>query len=140
MKQVYISLFILLIGVQSEIFSQENSHILLKIKNIIINAEIADTRISRRNGLKFRKEIDKNAGILFIFPQPKRVSFWMKDTQIPLSIAFINKKRIITQIVKMTPFSLKSITSRRSCVFALEVNQGFFKEHKIKKGDTMYFM
>ncbi len=125
---------------QSEPVPLKTSYILLKINNIIINAEIADTAESKKNGLKFRKELGKNEGALFIFPQPKRLAFWMKDTQIPLSIAFINKERIITQIKKMTPFSLKAIRSKYPCIFALEVNQGFFKKHNIKKGDKIYFL
>jgi len=125
---------------QEETAPFENSHILLKLNNTIINAEIADTLTSKKNGLKFRKEIDKNGGVLFIFPEPKRLAFWMKDTQIPLSIAFINENRIITQIEKMAPFSLKSVSSKHICIFALEVNQGFFEKHNIKRGDKIYFL
>lgn len=72
--------------------------------------------------------------MLFVFDYPQRLSFWMKDTGIPLSIAFISADEIILQIEQMTPFDLRPVSSRSIAKFALEVNQGFFEQNNIIVG------
>jgi uncharacterized membrane protein (UPF0127 family) len=85
----------------------------------------------------FRDALDKDHGMLFIYPQEKNLSFWMKNTRIPLSIAFINSKGIITQIDSMTPYSLMSHTSKEKVKYALEMEQGWFRKNGIKIGSKI---
>ncbi|KHE93534.1 MAG: hypothetical protein SCABRO_00706 [Candidatus Scalindua brodae] len=75
--------------------------------------------------------------MLFIYPQEQNLSFWMKNTKIPLSIAFINSEEIITQIDSMTPYSLMSHTSKEKVKYALEMEQGWFSKNGIEVGNKV---
>ena len=84
-----------------------------------------------------RKNIPDGTGMLFVFENEQILSFWMKDTPHPLSIAFIDSRGKIRNIYDMKPFSLASIQSTVSCRYALEVPQGWFEKNKIQTGDTI---
>ncbi|TVQ24817.1 MAG: DUF192 domain-containing protein [Spirochaetaceae bacterium] len=99
--------------------------------------EIADTDDSRRLGLMHRESLPEGQGMLFVFEQDQRLSFWMKNTHIPLSIAYISSDGIIREIHDMTPLSLDAIRSSRSVRYALEVNQGAFEAAGIEPGDRV---
>ncbi|OQX54246.1 MAG: hypothetical protein B5M53_05980 [Candidatus Cloacimonas sp. 4484_209] len=101
--------------------------------------EISDTDKKRQLGLMFRDELDKNSGMLFIFDNERILSFWMKNTKIPLSIAFINSDKIIVDMQDMQPLTETEHTSRFPAIYALEVNKGWFRNHNIKVGDRVYF-
>jgi len=99
--------------------------------------DVADTPIKREYGLMDRKSLANNRGMLFKFPQSHRLGFWMRNTYIPLDIAFIDDNGRISQIEKMYPLSTRSIRSNDNCKYALEVNAGWFKENGIKVGDKI---
>lgn len=99
--------------------------------------EIADTPIKREYGLMDRKTLANNHGMLFKFPEAQRLGFWMRNTYIPLDIAFINNDGEISQIERMYPLSTRSIRSNNNCKYALEVNAGWFKDNGIKVGDKI---
>ena len=109
----------------------------IKINDKTSHAEVAFTQKGRTIGLMFRDALDKDHGMLFIYPQEQNLSFWMKNTKIPLSIAFINSKEIITQIEPMTPYSLMSHTSKEKVKYALEMEQGWFGKNGIKVGSKV---
>jgi uncharacterized membrane protein (UPF0127 family) len=88
-------------------------------------------------GLMHRNKLEDNEGMLFIFPQEEILSFWMKDTRIPLSIAFIKANGRIVQIESMKPYSLDTHVSREKVKYALEVKDGWFMRHNVKEGDTV---
>ena len=111
----------------------------IKINDKTSHAEVAFTQKGRTIGLMFRDKLDNDHGMLFIFPQEKNLSFWMKNTKIPLSIAFINSKEIITQIDSMTPYSLMSHTSKEKVKYALEMEQGWFRKNGIEIGSKVAF-
>lgn len=96
--------------------------------------ELADTHLKREIGLMNRKHLSKNQGMLFKFPFNTRLSFWMKDTYIPLDIAFLDENGKILQIEEMIPLSTRPIYSKSSCKYALEVNKGWFKDNGVKEG------
>jgi hypothetical protein len=85
----------------------------------------------------FRDKLDKDQGMLFIYPHEQNLSFWMKNTKIPLSIAFINSNEVITQIESMAPYSLLSHTSKNKVRFALEMEEGWFIKNGIKAGSKV---
>ena len=91
----------------------------------------------REKGLSGRKHLPSGRGMLFIFDFQRNQSFWMKDTSIPLSIAFISAEGEILQIEQMDPGDLDPVTSDRSAKYALEVNKGFFQENGIKPGSKV---
>ena len=102
-----------------------------------LRVEIADSHIKREYGLKNRKHLAKNSGMLFKFPYAARLSFWMRDTYIPLDIAFINDGGRIVQIEEMKPLSTKPIYASVPCRYALEVNKGWFLDNNICIGSLI---
>ena len=106
----------------------------VKIDRWRIRAEVADTPELRRKGLQHRQDLPGGCGMLFIFEEETPVTFWMKDTFIPLSIAFMKADGTITQIETMQPESRLLIPSREPARYALEVRQGWFEDHAVKPG------
>ncbi len=109
----------------------------IKINDKISHAEVAFTQKDRTIGLMFRDKLGNDHGMLFIYPQEKNLSFWMKNTKISLSIAFIDSKGIITQIDSMTPYSLVSHSSKEKVKYALEMEQGWFRKNGITVGSNV---
>ncbi len=99
--------------------------------------EIAQTSDERAQGLMNRDSLPDDHGMLFVFDRDQRLSFWMKDTSIPLSIAYIARDGTIREIHDMEPFSLEPVRSTRSVRYALEVNRGAFEEAGIEIGDRV---
>ena len=99
--------------------------------------EIAVTEEERARGLMYRESLPPDHGMLFVFPDSSPRSFWMKNTAIPLSIAYINANGVILEIYDMEPHSLETVRSRYSAKYALEVNRGRFKEVGVSVGDRI---
>jgi uncharacterized membrane protein (UPF0127 family) len=102
-----------------------------------IKAELARTAGEKQIGLMFRKELKDGRGMLFIFENDEVQSFWMKNTFIPLSIAFIHYDGTILEIKDLYPRDLSPVHSSRSVRYALEVPQGWFGRAGIKAGDRL---
>lgn len=107
----------------------------LTINGHEFQVELAQTPEERQRGLMFRDELAPDAGMLFVFPDSELRSFWMKDTSIPLSIAYLSSDGRILEIHDMEPFSREPVRSRYPARFALEVNRGRFEELGIEPGD-----
>lgn len=103
----------------------------------IVTAEIAEKTEDRNHGFMERKNIPDGTGMLFVFEKDQILSFWMKNTPHPLSIAYIDSKGKIRNIYDMTPYSLSSIISTVSVRYALEVPQGWYKKNGITEGDAV---
>ena len=100
--------------------------------------ELAATPQSRACGLSHRSALKENRGMLFIYPRSEPRTFWMKDTWIPLSIAFLDESGIIINIENMMPDQTGiRYHSRLPAAYALEVNQGWFRLHGITAGDRV---
>jgi len=99
--------------------------------------EIADTPIRQERGLMNRTTMAEDQGMIFVFPGATTVAFWMHDTLLPLSIAFIAANRRIVDLQDMQPLDETLHSSAQPYVYALEVNQGFFRRHGIAVGDTV---
>ena len=104
-----------------------------------VAAEIAEKTEDRNHGFMERKTIPDGTGMLFVFEKDQILSFWMKNTPHPLSIAYIDSKGKIRDIYDMTPYSLSSIISTVSVRYALEVPQGWYKKNGITVGDSVIF-
>lgn len=100
----------------------------------IIRAEVANSDASREAGLMFRKELPGNDGMLFVFDQPDVQCFWMRNTLLPLSIAFIADDGTIVNIDDMAPQTEDPHCAKKPVRYALEMAQGWFDEHGIKAG------
>lgn len=99
-------------------------------------AEVAATELERNRGLMFRKTLAEGKGMLFVFEADQKVAFWMKNTSLPLSLAYISSDGRILQILDLQPFSEQARPSERSVRYALEVPQGWFTKVGLKVGDT----
>jgi uncharacterized membrane protein (UPF0127 family) len=99
-----------------------------------IQAEVAQTDGQRQIGLMNRPSMSANAGMLFIFEQPATQCFWMKNTLLPLSIAFVADDGSIVNIDDMKPQTLDSHCSTKAVRFVLEMNRGWFAKRGIKAG------
>ncbi|HEY6102016.1 MAG TPA: DUF192 domain-containing protein [bacterium] len=113
-------------------------------KSVTLQVEVADTAAARAQGLMHRKQLPDNAGMLFIFEETSTWSFWMKNTLIPLSIAFLDKNWHIVDIVDMDVEKdperpAKFYSSSVPYMYALEVNQGFFKRKGLPVGTRATF-
>lgn len=97
--------------------------------------EIAKTPKEREFGFMERKNIPDGTGMIFVFEKDQILSFWMKNTPHPLSIAYIDSNGKIRNLNDMTPFSLSPVVSTSSVRYALEVPQGWFEKESINVGD-----
>jgi uncharacterized protein len=102
-----------------------------------INAELASTPPQREIGLMFRSVMPANDGMLFIFERPGQQCFWMKNTLIPLSVAFIGDDGSVVNIDDMKPQTLDSHCSAKPVRFVLEMNEGWFAKRGIKAGSRL---
>ncbi len=99
-----------------------------------IDAQIANTPQQRQVGLMFRKDMPTHEGMLFIFEEPQKLCFWMKNTLLPLTAAFVDDDGAIVNLVDMQPQSTDSHCSEKPVRYVLEMNQGWFAKKKIGKG------
>ena len=104
-----------------------------------MKVEPATTDAQRAYGLMYRDRLDEDWGMIFIWPDEEPRSFWMKNTKVPLSIAFIGSDRIVRNIQDMEPMTQDSHESGVAVQFALEVNRGWFARNGIKPGSELKF-
>jgi uncharacterized protein len=109
----------------------------LKVGPSQVLAEIARTETERERGLMFRTSLADGAGMLFVFDKDDRLAFWMKNTKIPLSLAYIASDGTIRQIADLEPGSLASVQAERSVRYALEVPRGWFDRAGVGVGDKV---
>jgi uncharacterized protein len=108
-------------------------------EKVRVRVEVADNIFEQARGLMDRTMLGENRGMLFVYPEERELSFWMKNTLIPLSIAFIDSESRIIDIQDMKPLDDEppSYVSAEPAKYALEVNQGFFEERGVKIGDRV---
>jgi uncharacterized membrane protein (UPF0127 family) len=98
-------------------------------------AELALTGEQTQTGMMFRTNMAENAGMLFVFPEPFRAKFWMKNCPLPLSAAYIDPDGVILEIRDLQPQNTNSVVAASERVqYVLETNQGWFERHKVTAG------
>jgi uncharacterized protein len=108
------------------------------VRGLSLAVEVARYPVERNQGLMYRRSMAPDSGMLFVFEEPETLRFWMKNTLIPLSIAFVNLDSIITDILEMAPGdTVTPYTSTGAALYAVEMNSGWFLSHGIKPGDTV---
>jgi uncharacterized membrane protein (UPF0127 family) len=106
-------------------------------KNKMLYVEIANTPEKHEKGLMFRKYLGSRAGMLFKFKDSNVLNFWGLNTYIPLDIAFVDEDNKIVKISKIAPMSLKTVSSDKPCVIAIEANDDYFKNNRIFVGNKI---
>jgi uncharacterized membrane protein (UPF0127 family) len=104
-----------------------------------LDVEIANTPGTRQQGLMGRQTLGEDQGMLFVFPQDQILQFWMKNTSLPLSIAYIDSRGIILRIKNLEPFDLSPVSSDVPVRYALEVHRGWFEANGIREGNRIIF-
>lgn len=99
-----------------------------------IKAELADTDANRQRGMMFRKTMLPQEGMLFVFERSERVCMWMKNTYIPLSVAFLDEQGVILNVEDMAPHSEDSHCASKAARYALEMNLGWFEKRGLRAG------
>ena len=125
---------------QLEIENFNSAYIFIHGKNNIkINAKIADTDKLRQIGLMGVKSLPKDNGMLFIFDEESKHCFWMKNTYLPLTIAFIDKNKKILEIQDMQTNTEIPYCPKMNITYTLEMNKGWFEQNNIKINDVLDF-
>jgi hypothetical protein len=109
----------------------------LVVGNRQITVEVAASAADRSRGLMERQELAFDHGMLFVFPHERVLTFWMKDTPLPLSIAFADAGGRIVRIADLEPLSAEPVSSGRPARFALEMNRGWFERRGVFVGDAI---
>lgn len=102
-----------------------------------IHAQVAQTAKEKEIGLMYRKEMPANEGMLFVFDRPGTQCFWMKNTVLPLSTAFVADDGTIVNLADMQPMTLDSHCSTQPVRYVLEMNQGWFDKKGLKAGSQL---
>ena len=102
-----------------------------------IDAQVASTPQARQTGLMHRKEMPQHEGMIFVFEQPAVQCFWMKNTLIPLTAAFVEDDGTIVNLVDMKPQTLDSHCSAKPVRYVLEMNKGWFAQKGVKPGSKL---
>lgn len=106
-----------------------------------VRVELALTPARRELGLMYRNHMDEDAGMLFVFPAPSRLTFWMKNTEIPLDMIFADSSGIVVGIVaNAEPYSERPVGPETPALYVLEVNGGFCARHGVRSGDRISFL
>ena len=111
--------------------------IVLKAGGQSVRADIASTEVTRQTGLMYRQKMGKHEGMLFVFPDIGYHAMWMRNTLIPLSVAYLNERGLILSIHEMQALSDAAHQSAGPARFALEMNAGWFSANKVNAGDTI---
>jgi uncharacterized membrane protein (UPF0127 family) len=112
----------------------------LQTMKLYVGAETLDTELAlnweqQRTGMMYRTNMPEHEAMLFVFPQPHRAAFWMINTQLPLSAAYIDPEGVILEIHKLEPFSTNSVEAATDRVqYVLETPQGWFERHNVSTG------
>jgi uncharacterized membrane protein (UPF0127 family) len=102
-----------------------------------LRVEVAASDPERQKGLMLREKMGANDGMLFVFDEPAYHAMWMKNTLIPLSVAFVDAGGAILNILDMEPHDLNSHMSAGPSIYAIETNRGWFAQRGIKAGDKV---
>jgi hypothetical protein len=111
----------------------------IQIEGNRVRAEVASSPEQRTRGLMYRRDLGEDEGMLFVYEDKSRLSFWMKNTFVPLSIAFLDDDGRIVHIADMAPQSTKSHKSPVAVRYALELNRGWFEKQGLAEGARVEF-
>jgi len=114
--------------------------VFIKVAGNPVWVRVSETPRERERGLMFTDSLPPDEGMLFVFEREQILSFWMKNTPLPLSVAFIDREGRILEITHMQPLDEESThTSRQPALYALEMNAGWFEKHGVRVGDRVEF-
>ncbi len=114
--------------------------VIIKVAGHSVPVQVRDTPAERERGLMFTDNLPPDEGMLFVFERERILSFWMKNTPLPLSVAFIDRAGRILEIKQMQPMDEETVhRSSGPALYALEMNAGWFQKHGVRVGDEVRF-
>ena len=142
-RNVLLQIFAVVVSMTSDVFAQEGPQPRLPIIELtagmyVIQTEVAQTHQQHTVGLMHRRKLGINEGMLFVYQIPQIRCYWMRNTLIPLSVAFIDDDGAIINMKDMQPQTERSHCSIKPVRFALEMNQGWFDERGVKPGFKLH--
>lgn len=105
----------------------------------LLKCEVAQTNAQREKGLMYRKKLDFDKCMVFVFEREKVLHFWMKNTFIPLDIVFLDEKQVVVSHAQMKPHDLSSVSSKMPATYAIEMNAGWFQHYGLSTGVSALF-
>jgi uncharacterized protein len=136
-RLLYLMLLILALSICADAAQKVLSVINLQVDGHRIEAEVAATSDAREAGLMFRRSMAADRGMLLVFSEDSKHCIWMKDTYMPLSVAFADDKGVIVGIIDMKPLSLELKCAPVPVRYALEMNSGWFLKKRIGAGKLL---
>lgn len=109
----------------------------LKVGDRTVRAQVALLQAETVQGLMFRKELAPDEGMVFVYDRPQQMSFWMRNTTVPLDIGFFDAEGVLREVYPMHPRDERPVASRGRMQFALEMNQGWYRSAGVKPGDRL---
>ncbi|MFA5258082.1 MAG: DUF192 domain-containing protein [Opitutales bacterium] len=110
----------------------------LSIDGVRLDIQIAVTKSEQAHGLMFRNELADGDGMIFVYKEPQRMSFWMNNVPIPLSVGFFDREGVLKEILHMLPRDTRTVFSSGDRVqYALEMDDGWFERHGVRPGARM---
>ena len=116
---------------------EDSGQMTISVGGFPINVEVANDHGAHAQGLMHRDHLDPDCGMLFCYENPRELSFWMRNTKIPLSIAFIDEDHRVHEIFDLDPFDENHVMSSQPCRWALEVNKSWFHDRNIRVGSRV---
>lgn len=135
MRVVGVLLAVLLLG--GALGASAQPRLLLHVRGASMTVEVAQSEAERRNGLMHRQTLADDAGMLFVFPAAGRHCFWMKDTPLALSVAFLDAAGRVLQLDDMQPLGEALTCPAGAARYAIEMNAGWFRRHAVRLGDRV---
>lgn len=102
-----------------------------------VRVEVADEPGERERGLMFRERLGRSRGMLFVFPRAEPRQFWMRNTRLPLSIAYLDPRGRVLNIADLHPLDETPVPSAGAALYALEMNEGWFERRGVEPGDVV---
>ncbi|TVR49443.1 MAG: DUF192 domain-containing protein [Puniceicoccaceae bacterium] len=107
----------------------------LRVGEVEAQVQVAVRPMELQRGLMYREELGEQEGMLFVFNRPQKMSFWMRDTSIPLDIGYFSADGVLREIYALRPYDETPVESRSEAIqFALEMNRGWFRAHGVRTG------
>lgn len=110
----------------------------IKVGDRVVRMQLAIQSAEQQRGLMFRQDLGRDDGMLFIYERPQQMTFWMRNTPTALDIGFFDREGRLQEVYPMYPFDERPVSSRGlALLYALEMNQGWFRDHGVKPGATI---
>lgn len=120
---------------KTAVYKPASQYFPIKVGDRVVQMQLAVLPLEMQQGLMGRRDLGPDQGMIFVYPRPERMNFYMRNTPLPLDIGYFSPDGRLREVYQMYPFDEKTVSSRsREVQFALEMNQGWYKANEVKAG------